>query len=452
VAATDDAPYSAMQLLVPSRRHLRRAYGDFLAGTIPRDPAVLAMTFSAIDASIAPAGRHNTTLWAQWHPYELAGGRSWDDARAEVGETILRQVESVAPGFTASVEHVHVQTPLDLERELGLLRGNVMHVEMGLERDVRDPPAARALGLPDAGGGLYLTGASTHPGGVSSGPRAAVPPGSCWPTGAGGREGRGRVTRAYVPPRQRPRDVGRAGLLPWLLAVRRIGCEIAYPLVPEGRRAGLTVATVVVFGAASLSHALVHRGVAWAAGYPGHRGRRRARGEAIGVATGWPFGSYDYTGSLGREVIGVPLVIPLAWAMFAYPALLVGRRLGRGWTAWPLGALALASWDLFLDPQMVGEGHWRFADPTPALPACPACRCRTTWVGVVALLLVGLLTSCCPTGMRTTACRRPCSCGRTPRRCWPTRVLRPARVALVGGVVMGLVAVPYAVSLWRDRP
>jgi phytoene dehydrogenase-like protein len=165
VAATDDAPYSAMQLLVPSRRHLRRAYGDFLAGTIPRDPAVLAMTFSAIDASIAPAGRHNTTLWAQWHPYELAGGRSWDDARAEVGETILRQVESVAPGFTASVEHVHVQTPLDLERELGLLRGNVMHVEMGLDAMFATRPLPELSGYRTPVDGLYLTGASTHPGG-----------------------------------------------------------------------------------------------------------------------------------------------------------------------------------------------------------------------------------------------------------------------------------------------
>ena len=42
-----------------------------------------------------------------------------------------------------------------------------------------------------------------------------------------------------------------------------------------------------------------------------------------------------------------------------------------------VGALALASWDLFLDPQMVDAGHWRWADPLPALPGV---HC-TKWVG-----------------------------------------------------------------------
>jgi phytoene dehydrogenase-like protein len=157
--------YSAMQLLVPTRMHLRLAYGDFLAGRSPRDPAVLAMTFSALDPSIAPPGRHNTTLWAQWHPYELADGGSWDDLREAAGEAILEQVERVAPGFTASVEHVHVQTPLDLERELGLLRGNVMHVEMGLDAMFAMRPLPELAGYRTPVPGLYLTGASTHPGG-----------------------------------------------------------------------------------------------------------------------------------------------------------------------------------------------------------------------------------------------------------------------------------------------
>ena len=54
---------------------------------------------------------------------------------------------------------------------------------------------------------------------------------------------------------------------------------------------------------------------------------------------------------------GVPLIVPLAWTMMAYPALLVGRRIGAPVLA---GAAALASWDLFLDPQMVAAGHWHF--------------------------------------------------------------------------------------------
>ena len=162
----DGGAYAGMQLLVPSRRHLRVAYGDFLAGRVPAEPAVLAMSFSAADPSIAPPGRHNVSLWAQWHPYRLADA-SWDDdgVRERVADTVLDQVERLAPGWRSTVEHLHVQTPLDLERELGLLRGNVMHVEMGLGSMFSARPLPELSGYRTPVEGLYLTGASTHPGG-----------------------------------------------------------------------------------------------------------------------------------------------------------------------------------------------------------------------------------------------------------------------------------------------
>ena len=51
--------------------------------------------------------------------------------------------------------------------------------------------------------------------------------------------------------------------------------------------------------------------------------------EAVGVATGVPFGRLRLRRQRsGRRVLGVPLVIPLAWVMMAWPAYLVG---GRGW-------------------------------------------------------------------------------------------------------------------------
>ena len=156
---------SALQLLAPSRAALRRAYGDFLSGRTPADPAVLVMAFSALDPSIAPPGRHNVTAWAQWHPYDLSTGETWDGIAAREADRILAQVEKVAPGFSATVEHVHVQTPLDLERELGLRRGNVMHVEMSLDAMFAYRPLPELAGYRTPVRGLYLTGASTHPGG-----------------------------------------------------------------------------------------------------------------------------------------------------------------------------------------------------------------------------------------------------------------------------------------------
>ena len=93
-------------------------------------------------------------------------------------------------------------------------------------------------------------------------------------------------------------------------------------------------------------HAAAHRGRGRAAGRRLARARlgRRAApraamavlgvagglglvAEAVGVRTGYPFGGYDYTGTLGAEVLGVPVLVPLAWTMMAWPALVVARVL-----------------------------------------------------------------------------------------------------------------------------
>ena len=164
--SADQGSYRAMQLLVDSRLTLRTAYGDYLAGRPPRRPAALAMTFSAFDDTLAPPGRHNVTVWGQWHPYELASGERWDEVGRRAADLLVEQVDAAAPGFASSVEHVFVQTPADLERELGLLGGNVMHVEMGLDSmfSLRPLPELAGYRVPGVDG-LYLTGASTHPGG-----------------------------------------------------------------------------------------------------------------------------------------------------------------------------------------------------------------------------------------------------------------------------------------------
>jgi len=161
----DPSSYGAMQLLAQSRGHLRAAYGEFSAGRTPREPAVLLMSFSAVDPTIAPPDRHNITAWAQWHPYELSTGERWDTISAREADRVIAQVEAAAPGFSGTIEHVHVQTPVDLERELGLRRGNVMHVEMGLDSMFVYRPLPELAGYRTPVRGLYLTGASTHPGG-----------------------------------------------------------------------------------------------------------------------------------------------------------------------------------------------------------------------------------------------------------------------------------------------
>ena len=61
----------------------------------------------------------------------------------------------------------------------------------------------------------------------------------------------------------------------------------------------------------------------------------------------------------------MPVLVPLAWFAMAVPAretahAALGRRSNR-LTRIVGGAAALTAWDLFLDPQMVGEGYWRWS-------------------------------------------------------------------------------------------
>jgi phytoene dehydrogenase-like protein len=153
-----------LQLLCRSRAQIDAAYADYLRGEPARDPPLVAMTFSAVDDSLAPPGGEVLWLWAQYFPYELSRG-TWDDIGESVAANILDTFERYAPGTRDTVVGSLFQHPLWLERELGLHRGNVMHLEMNVAQMFALRPFAGASGYRTPVPGLFLTGASTHPGG-----------------------------------------------------------------------------------------------------------------------------------------------------------------------------------------------------------------------------------------------------------------------------------------------
>jgi hypothetical protein len=176
-----------------------------------------------------------------------------------------------------------------------------------------------------------------------------------------------------------------------LLAGLTVVLQIGYPLTVGATRDRLTIATVLAFLAATLTHSWTTHGPRWTAGYLGLTIAVAGTAEAVGVATGLPFGDYAYGDRLGPSLLDVPLLVPLAWAMFAYPCLLVGRRLGRPVL---VGAAALVGWDLFLDPQMVDAGHWTWLDVQHHLPGVPDVPLSNLfgWTLVSLLLMAALRT------------------------------------------------------------
>src|SRR5690606_6228178 len=157
--------HRALQFICPSLDYLERAYADYLAGRPSTDPALIAMTFSAADPTLAPPGHHTLFLWGQYYPYELASGESWDKIAPQVADRMLAKLAEYAPKVRGAVTGHRVEHPLYLERELGLLRGNVMHLEMSIDQMFLLRPAITWGKYRGPIPGLYLTGASTHPGG-----------------------------------------------------------------------------------------------------------------------------------------------------------------------------------------------------------------------------------------------------------------------------------------------
>jgi phytoene dehydrogenase-like protein len=156
---------TGLQLLCRDMRQLRGAYGEFLADRPSSDPPLVAMTFSAADDTLAPPGGEVLWLWGQYYPYELAGNETWDQIADHVADRMIDQFETYAPSIREHIVGQLFQHPAWLEDRLGLFRGNVMHLEMSIDQMFVNRPT---LGLASYRGpveGLYLTGASTHPGG-----------------------------------------------------------------------------------------------------------------------------------------------------------------------------------------------------------------------------------------------------------------------------------------------
>lgn len=88
--------------------------------------------------------------------------------------------------------------------------------------------------------------------------------------------------------------------------------------------------------------------------------------ELIGSRTGVPFGRYEYTDVLKPQIGHVPLIVPAAWLMMIPASAAVGQLLVPGGPSalqLLVAALAFTAWDLFLDPQMVLWGFWRWKKP-----------------------------------------------------------------------------------------
>jgi phytoene dehydrogenase-like protein len=134
-----------------------------------KKPIVEMLIPSTVDDSLAPPGKHVASLFCQQFAPELPDGRSWDDERKTAAGLIIDTVNAYAPNFKASVIARQILSPLDLEREFGLIGGDIMHGAMSLDQLWSARPVLGYGAYRGPLKGLYMCGAGAHPGGGVTG-------------------------------------------------------------------------------------------------------------------------------------------------------------------------------------------------------------------------------------------------------------------------------------------
>lgn len=137
-------------------------------GNIPATVAGHGSCLSLFDSLLAPNhvpfGEHHVLRWECWAPYR----QDWDDHKHTYAEKCIQAWGRYAPNILKANTRVRIPwSPLDIEREIpSMKRGAIKHgayltLQMGYNR-----PSPDCSGYRTPIRGLYVAGASVHPGGM----------------------------------------------------------------------------------------------------------------------------------------------------------------------------------------------------------------------------------------------------------------------------------------------
>jgi phytoene dehydrogenase-like protein len=161
---TDLQPHHKATIHVaPDLDYLQQAHDDARGGGTSRAPMLECFMQTPTDPSLAPAGKHILSIFAQYFPYATAVG--WTEAqKVAAARTIVETLARYAPNVPDIIEDWDLLSPADIESRIGMSGGQIFHGELLPPQifegrfDVRSP-------IPN----LYLCGSGSHPGGCVTG-------------------------------------------------------------------------------------------------------------------------------------------------------------------------------------------------------------------------------------------------------------------------------------------
>ena len=150
--------------ICPSQDYIERAYDDAKYGRPSANPLIECTMATALDHTLAPAGKHILSMFVQYAPYHLQG-TTWDVEKDRFADRCFDIVNEYAPNFKQSVISRQVIPPPKMERLWGITGGNIFQGSMSLHNMFSLRPVAGFANYRTPIRGLYLCGAAAHPGG-----------------------------------------------------------------------------------------------------------------------------------------------------------------------------------------------------------------------------------------------------------------------------------------------
>ena len=155
-----DNPHHYGQINAPlTKEEWKAGYAAARRGKLPSQLWCELYFQSVHDSTVAPAGTHTMSVFAQYVPYTFAQG-DWESRRAEVRALALASLARFCSNMDSAAIDAQVLGPPDIEKKVGLTGGHIFQGECL-------PPYmySRRLTARTPMRGFYLCGACTHPGG-----------------------------------------------------------------------------------------------------------------------------------------------------------------------------------------------------------------------------------------------------------------------------------------------
>jgi phytoene dehydrogenase-like protein len=152
----------------PTVEYLERAFDDCKYGWYSQNPMLECTIQSAVDDTMAPAGRHVMSIFCQYASYSLKGA-DWADEKPKFANRIIDVLTEFAPNFRNSVENFELLTPADIESIFGLTGGNIFQGSMNLNQLAFMRPVSGWSGHKTPVRNLFVAGSAAHPGGGVTG-------------------------------------------------------------------------------------------------------------------------------------------------------------------------------------------------------------------------------------------------------------------------------------------